>query len=214
MAQSGVCAGVPYRCRQRSPENSVPIRYRPSTTAHRRLSKVATRRYAGFMSEPASINARIVEALYIEALVLSDAARGGFDELRETANDRGPALRAVRSGSASNCRVRPEDVEVTCEALRTTTRVMHCLAWLLNHRAWFAGQISAGQLRRHGRLISHFPASDPTVVGRLPDDLAELVHQSERLYARILRLETAWRNDRPAPPSAIDRLRDRLLARA
>ena len=108
----------------------------------------------------------------------------------------------------------PEDVEVTCEALRTTTRVMHCLAWLLNHRAWFAGQISASQLRRHGRLISHFPASDPAVVARLPEELADFVHQSERLYARILRLEAAWRNDRPASPSAIDRLRDRLLARA
>ena len=166
------------------------------------------------MSDPVSINSRIVEALYIEALVLSDAARGGFDELRDMASDQGPALRAVGTAATPGYRTSPEDVEVTCEALRTTTRVMHCLAWLLNHRAWFAGQISAGQLRRHGRLISHFPASDPAVVARLPEDLADLVQQSERLYARILRLETAWRNDRPTMPSAIERLRDRLLARA
>ena len=179
-----------------------------------RLSNSVTRRYAAAMTGLATINSRIVEALYVEALVLSDAARGGFDALRETPGTRAHALYAVARDAAPDLLVCPDDVEVTCEALRTTTRVMHCLAWLLNHRAWFAGQISAGQLRRHGRLISHFPASDPTVVNRLPEELADLVHQSERFYARIQRLETAWRNDRPALPSAIDRLRDRLLARA
>ena len=166
------------------------------------------------MTGVTTINSRIVEALYIEALVLSDGARGGFDALRAIGTGPGPMLYAVAPDSRRADPICPEDVEVTCEALRTTTRVMHCLAWLLNHRAWFAGQISASQLRRHGRLISHFPASDPAVVARLPEELADFVHQSERLYARILRLEAAWRNDRPASPSAIDRLRDRLLARA
>lgn len=170
------------------------------------------------MTGMATINSRIVEALYVEALVLSDAARGGFDALRDMASAQTHTLYAVAPDLRPDHAVCPEDVEVTCEALRTTTRVMHCLAWLLNHRAWFAGQISAGQLRRHGRLISHFPASDPAVVGRLPADLADLVHQSERLYARIQRLEAAWRDDRPTQPGAIERLRDRLahatLARA
>lgn len=167
-------------------------------------------RYAIGMTGVASINSHIVEALYVEALVLSDAARGGFDALRDTPPSRVHAVHAVASEAMPDRPVCPEDVEVTCEALRTATRVMHCLAWLLNHRAWFAGDISAAQLRRHGRLISHFPASDPVVVSRLPDDLADLVQQSERLYARIQRLETAWRSDRPALPGALDRLRDRL----
>jgi len=161
------------------------------------------------MTGVASINPRVVETLYVEALVLADAARGRFDELRETA---GGASR-VRN-AAPDRPVLPDDVEVMCEALRTTTRVMHCLAWLLNHRAWFAGELSAVQLRRHGGLISHFPASDPTIVNRLPDDLAELVYDSERLYARIQRLETAWRGAPAAPPCAIDRLRDRLAGHA
>lgn len=143
-----------------------------------------------------SINSRIVEALYIEALVLADAARSRFDELR--------ANHATHSDSD------PDGIELTCEALRTTTRVMHCLAWLLNHRAWFAGQLNAGQLRRHGRLITHFPASDSSIVARLPEDLAALVHESERLYARIQRLEQAWRSEIPPVPGAIERLRDRL----
>lgn len=158
----------------------------------------------------ASINPRVVETLYVEALVLADAARGGFDALRETT---GADSRAVIRTMPDHP-VLPDDVEVMCEALRTTTRVMHCLAWLLNHRAWFAGEISAVQLRRHGRLISHFPASDPTIVNRLPADLAELIHGSERLYARIQRLETAWRAESPATPGAIERLRDRLASNA
>jgi regulator of CtrA degradation len=158
------------------------------------------------MIRVASINPRVVETLYIEALVLADAARGRFDELRETAGARGRTVTRTIPQRPSD----PDDVEVMCEALRTTTRVMHCLAWLLNHRAWFAGEISAVQLRRHGRLISHFPASDPTIVNRLPEDLAELVRDSERLYARIQRLETAWRGESTETPGAIERLRDRL----
>jgi len=171
---------------------------------------VASGRYVPVMDRGSSINARIIEALYVEALVLSDAARGGFDELREAGASRPHPLSAVAPDFATHHRFDPDPVEVTCEALRTTTRVMHCLAWLLNHRAWYAGEISAGQLRRHGRLIGHFPASDPAVVDCLPAELADLVRQSERLYARILRLEAAWRNDRPAAPAALDRLRDRL----
>jgi regulator of CtrA degradation len=59
-------------------------------------------------------------------------------------------------------------------------------------------------------LITHFPTSDPAIVGRLPDDLAALVHESERLYARIQRLEQAWLSEMPVGTGAIERLRDRL----
>ena len=154
----------------------------------------------------ANINPRIVETLYIEALVLSDAARERFDKLRDEAAARTRTAHLVGRDQP----VSPEDVEIMCEALRTTTRVMHCLAWLLNHRAWFAGEISATQLRRHGRLVTHFPASDPQIVRRLPADLSVLVEESERLYARIQRLESSWSSELPAPKGAIERLRDRL----
>jgi regulator of CtrA degradation len=179
------------------------------------LSSGLLARYAAAMTEVASINPRIVEALYVEALVLSDAARSGFDALRRNDAAGQPTLHAVAGDgpperAASAAPALAGDVEVTCEALRTTTRVMHCLAWLLNHRAWFAGQITAAQLRSHGRLVGHFPASDPAVVARLPGDLADLVEQSERLYHRIDRLDAAWRGDRRAASGAIDRLRQRL----
>jgi regulator of CtrA degradation len=166
------------------------------------------------MPPVASLNPRIVEALYIEALVLSDAARARFDQLREDAGARVRAVNGAVDRLTADHPVSPDDVEVMCEALRTTTRVMHCLAWLLNHRAWFAGEISAMQLRRHGRLITHFPASDPQIVRRLPEDLSALVLESELLYARIQRLEAGWRNERPAPKGEMDRLRERLAANA
>jgi regulator of CtrA degradation len=193
----------------------VPIRYSLLTIAAQRLSRGALARYAGVMTVVASINPQIVEALYVEALVLSDAARSGFDALRQQGSGSGHTLHAV-AGDALPGRATgaapggANDVEVTCEALRTTTRVMHCLAWVLNQRAWLAGQITATQLRSHGRLVSHFPASDPAVVARLPADLAALVDQSECLYHRIDRLDTAWRGDRAVAGGAIDRLRHRL----
>lgn len=175
-----------------------------------RLSSPATHRYGSGMPQVVSINPHLVEALYVEALVLSDAARSGFDDLRAVSGQGARSMAAVSTGFARDHMTCPDTVEVTCEALRTSTRVMHCLAWLLNQRAWFAGQLSAVQLRRHGRLVNHFPVSDARVVARLPEELAEVVRQSERLYVRIQRLDTAWRSERMAGPGAIERLRERL----
>lgn len=147
-----------------------------------------------------SLNPRIVEALYAEALGLAETVRTRFERLRREAASAGP----------------PEDgedlrrVQISCEALRTTTRVMHCLAWLLNHRAHFAGDLSELQLRRHGRLIANFPSSEADVVASLPEDVQFLVHESERLYQRIQRLEDAWRINHTQGESAVRRLRERL----
>jgi len=145
-----------------------------------------------------SINPRIVDSLYCEALVLADEVRSGFERARARAQQG-----------------RDEDLDrvaLSCEALRTTTRVMHCMAWLLNHRAHFAGELSELQLRRHGRLIANFPVSEAGTLSLLSADLVALVRESERLYERILRLEDAWRGAQPpaGAPGALERLRERL----
>ncbi|MDP3552015.1 MAG: DUF1465 family protein [Novosphingobium sp.] len=146
-----------------------------------------------------SLNPRIVEALYAEALGLAETVRLRFERLRQdTARGAGGDDEDLRR------------VQVSCEALRTTTRVMHCLAWLLNHRAHFAGELSQLQLRRHGRLIANFPASEADVVDTLPMDVQVLVHESERLYQRIQRLEQSWRTQGISEDSAVRRLRERL----
>ena len=144
------------------------------------------------MPLPADINPRIIEALYREALVLADDLRTRF----------GGELGSEASAVAQ--------VALSCEGLRATTRTMHCLAWLLNHRAFFAGEISEFQLRRHGRLPAAVHSGD---LARLPEDAARLVRLSERLFARVERLEKAWRrNGGDERPSAIERLRERLAA--
>ena len=141
------------------------------------------------MAVPADINPLIVEALYGEALDLADALRDRF------------------GGDFANGQT-PAEIALACEGLRATTRTMHCLAWLLNHRAYFAGEISEFQLRRHGRLPGSQPSAD---LACLPADVAALVRLSERLYARVERLEAAWRRAREeAGESAILRLRARL----
>ena len=147
------------------------------------------------MASPATINPRIVEGLYCEALILSDDVRAAFD----------------LSGRIDTVGL-PESearVALSCEALRTTTRMMHAVAWLLNHRAFFAGELSEFQLRRHGGL-SDFPGSDPARLALLDAETRALIAATERFYARLRRLDTGWRERDPQIPGAIARLRERL----
>lgn len=150
------------------------------------------------MTATASINPRILDSLYGEALVLSDEVRATF------------ALsgRIGQSGLDEDL----ARVALSCEALRTTTRMMHAIAWLLNHRAFFQGELSEFQLRRHGRLSEEVSRSDPDHCAMLEPSVRELIGATERFYARLLRLDRGWRTgvDQMPPPSAIARLRERL----
>ena len=101
-------------------------------------------------------------------------------------------------------------IALSCEALRTTTRMMHAVAWLLNHRAYFRGEISEFQLRRYGKLQSDFPAADPERLALLSPSVCELIGATERFYARLSRLDKGWRDNVPMQVPAIRRLRDRL----
>jgi regulator of CtrA degradation len=150
------------------------------------------------MSQPATINPRIIDGLYSEALVLSDEVRGAF----------------MLSGRIENAG-REEDlarVALSCEALRTTTRMMHAIAWLLNHRAYFMGELSEFQLRRHGRLARDVATADPERLSLLDPDLRALIAATERFYARLVRLDDGWRQRDIVTPSAIASLRARLAA--
>lgn len=150
------------------------------------------------MNAPLSINARIVDGLYSEALVLSDEVRDAFDL----------SARRTETDSAEDDLAR---IALSCEALRTTTRMMHALAWLLNQRAFLLGEISEFQLRRHGRLAADSPSTDPERLDMLKPAVRELIAATERFHARLERLDTSWRQLRPPHnPSAIARLRSRL----
>lgn len=148
------------------------------------------------MTGPADINRHIVEGLYTEALVLADEVRAAFDLS-------GRLDRASENEDLAR-------VAMSCEALRTTTRMMHIIAWLLNQRAFFNGEISELQLRRHGRLPSKTVRSDPEQLDMIDPEIRELVETTERLYARIERLDKAWTDQFRMMPSAVHRLRERL----
>jgi regulator of CtrA degradation len=148
------------------------------------------------MAQTADLSPMIIEALYGEALVLADEARAAFDlsgRLTKASEDEDLAR-----------------IALSCEALRTTTRMMHAIAWLLNQRAYFAGDVSEFQLRRHGRLPAAQPDGDKAQLALLGPELIELSQRTRRFYERIEWLDSAWRDHFAMHPSAIHRLRDRL----
>lgn len=148
------------------------------------------------MAAHADISPTIVETLYTEALVLADEARAAF-----SMSGRLDTLSANQDLAR---------VAMSCEALRTTTRMMHAVAWLLNQRAFLAGELSEFQLRRFGRLPPPQRLGDPGNLTFLDPNIRDLVAQTERFYARIERLDHAWRTRFEMHPAAIHRLRDRL----
>ena len=148
------------------------------------------------MNQTNNINPRIVDGLYCEALVLSDEVRAAFDlsgRIEETGCDEDAAR-----------------IALSCEAVRTTTRMMHAVAWLLNHRAYFMGELSEFQLRRYGRLAPDFPAADPDRMTLLGPDIRALIAATEGFYSRLLRIDRSWRETAAGTPRAIDQLRARL----
>lgn len=130
------------------------------------------------MARPSSLSRPIIESLYSEALVLADEVRAvfaiGMGEMTRDADD---MLRLALSS----------------EGLKATTRMMHVLAWLLNQRAYFEGEMSEGQLRKHSKLPHDRPSS-PEDLELLEEPTCDLIEDTIRLHRRIARLDRAWRD--------------------
>ena len=129
------------------------------------------------MTRTTNLSRPIVEALYTEALVLADDVRAVFSA----------GTRAPQSGEDAYARL-----ALSTEGLKTTTRMMHVLAWLLNQRALFSGELSENQVRRHGGLPPD-RGSDEKQLALLEPETRELIADTERLHQRIARLDEAWR---------------------
>lgn len=159
-----------------------------------------------------SITPRIVNALYGEAILLAEEVRERFDSFRQSLEfQAGEFQRSLTDEAAHDEDTR---IAVSCEALRTANRMTHCMAWLLNHRAHFAGELSALQLRRQGRFINDFPIADHRVMKLMPPELQSTVAATHRFYARIARLDRGWREGAtPATANVVERLRQRVSAR-
>ncbi|MGQ7830895.1 DUF1465 family protein [Altererythrobacter sp. Z27] len=128
------------------------------------------------MVRTTSLSRPIIESLYSEALLLADEVRSVFAlGMGEPAADTSDQLRLALSS----------------EGLRATTRMMHILAWLLNQRAYFAGELNEAQLRRHGRLPEDRP-SRAEDLDLLEHGTRDLIDDTIRLHRRIARLDQAW----------------------
>jgi regulator of CtrA degradation len=117
---------------------------------------------------------KLVDSLYVEAMVLADEARSYFDVQAE--EDRALLEPGVR-------------VHFACESLRVTTRLMHIIAWLLTQRAVAAGEISAAEAREPERRLGEGPESDPSLARTFPEAARALIRASQELYARVHRLD-------------------------
>jgi len=142
----------------------------------------------------AALTPRLVDALYIEAMVLADEARSYFDT---QARDDRLALDPI------------DRVAFSCESLKVTTRLMHVIAWLLTQRAVAAGEISNRQAAQSERRLGEAQASDAHLMPRLPEQGADLIRASEELYERVRRLD-AGSYAREASPSPARSLLSRL----
>jgi regulator of CtrA degradation len=143
-------------------------------------------------SAPAVTN-KIINALYIEAMVLADEARAYFDlHSRESRNQMTPLQR----------------VGFSCESLKVTTRLMHVIAWLLNQRARAenAPTVDGGASQRLGDVTP----TDQESIAQLPEEAQQLILASAELYRRVKRLEDRIVTDE-AKISPARSLQSRLL---
>lgn len=151
------------------------------------------------MPRTTNLSRPIIEALYTEALVLADDVRAVF-----TAGTREPM-----TGEDAYVRL-----ALSTEGLKTTTRMMHVLAWLLNQRALFQGELSENQVRLHGALPPN-RGSDEAQLALLEPETRELIADTEKLHQRIARLDEAWRQhfDMGSPVQAFQERLGREIGR-
>jgi regulator of CtrA degradation len=130
----------------------------------------------------ARIAPKLINSLYVEAMVLADEARAYFD--RHGREERLLLDPVVRVG-------------FSVESLKVTTRLMHVIAWLLTQRAVEAGELTVVEAGSEARRLGEEPESDPAVLDRLPDGAAHLVRSSQDLFARVARLDRSQQEPVP-----------------
>lgn len=131
------------------------------------------------------VTAKVIDALYVEAMVLADDARAYFDTFsREERDALGPVLR----------------VAFSCESLKVTTRLMHIIAWLLTHRSQTAPPPGVNPL--HAARLGGPTETDLAALADLPDGARARIEASLDLYARVARLDAEIGNeDHPESPA-------------
>lgn len=133
-----------------------------------------------------------VENLYVEAMVLADEAHAAFAAARDLGRVDGGRIDSAHGDALLH-------VGLACESLKTTTRLMRVIAWLLHRRAMIAGDPGAGPDDSAAR-IGEPVAADWSLCDRFEAPLRRIVAASERLFARVAALEAGWHAPTVPPP--------------
>lgn len=130
----------------------------------------------------ARIHRRMIDTLYVDAMLLADEARGYFDQ----------GARIEREALDPLGRV-----TFSCESLKVTTRLMHIIAWLLTQRAVDSGELSPRDALDPARRLGDAPVTDAAVLAGMPDDARTLIAASIELHRRVARLDDAQVEPQP-----------------
>jgi regulator of CtrA degradation len=140
-----------------------------------------------------AVTAKVINALYIEAMVLADEARAYFDlHSRDSRNQMTPLQR----------------VGFSCESLKVTTRLMHIVAWLLTQRALAENAPSVET--SHSQRLGSVAQTEADTTLQLPSEAQQLISASIELYTRVKWLEDQLITSE-AKLSPARRLQSRLL---
>jgi regulator of CtrA degradation len=140
-----------------------------------------------------AVTAKVINALYIEAMVLADEARAYFDlHSRDSRNQMTPLQR----------------VGFSCESLKVTTRLMHIVAWLLTQRALAENAPSVET--SHSQRLGSVAQTEADITLQLPSEAQQLITASIELYTRVKWLEDQLVTSE-AKLSPARRLQSRLL---
>jgi regulator of CtrA degradation len=139
------------------------------------------------------IHRRLVDSLYVEAMLLADEARAYFDEIGRDERD---MLEAINR------------VAFSCESLKVTTRLMHIIAWLLTQRAVDAGELAPRDALAPSRRLGTAPETADATINAMPAQAAVIMLTSIDLFRRVARLDDAL--DEPVQFSPARDMMDRL----
>ncbi len=146
------------------------------------------RRGMNSVDHESRMHRRLVDVLYVEAMLLADEARAYFDEIG----------RAEREALDPLIRV-----SFSCESLKVTTRLMHVIAWLLTQRAVQSGELRARDALDPSRRLGDAPVTDDILLDRLPPRARDLVESSADLHRRVARLDLAQDGPRSVTSPAL-----------
>jgi len=132
---------------------------------------------------------KLLDALYTEAMILADEARSYFESGRFDEECQPDSTLSV---------------SFSCESLKVTTRLMHCIAWLLNQKALHGGELSEGEAWNQDRTLGYAAASDGPMVELFPEDAQRIIIASEDLFQRLQRMSARLERQVEEQPTVHD----------